>query len=178
MQTFLPFPDFEESAYALDPRRLGKQRVENLQIMQALFGMNLITSVKVTTDEIGVPYKDSWNLVELPKSMWKVEPAKLGWQNHPAVKMWRGHEWTLLNYQKAICADWTENLAYKDTCFEKTLFLYFACYKGEDDTTPPPWLGDEKFHISHQSNLLRKDPQYYTKHFPGVPDNLPYVWPV
>ena len=36
MQTFLPYPDFERSARALDPRRLGKQRVEVLQICNAL----------------------------------------------------------------------------------------------------------------------------------------------
>ncbi len=36
MQTFLPYPDFRESAAALDTSRLGKQRVEALQILRAL----------------------------------------------------------------------------------------------------------------------------------------------
>ena len=36
MQTFLPFPDFQQSAAALDRVRLGKQRVESLQILRAL----------------------------------------------------------------------------------------------------------------------------------------------
>ncbi|MDQ0822542.1 hypothetical protein QFZ69_003421 [Arthrobacter sp. V1I7] len=36
MQTFLPFPDFQQSAAALDRVRLGKQRVEALQILRAL----------------------------------------------------------------------------------------------------------------------------------------------
>lgn len=36
MQTFLPYADFTESARVLDNKRLGKQRVENLQIMIAL----------------------------------------------------------------------------------------------------------------------------------------------
>lgn len=36
MQTFLPYPDFKKSAAVLDPRRLGKQRVEAFQIMRAL----------------------------------------------------------------------------------------------------------------------------------------------
>ncbi|MDY0909480.1 MSMEG_6728 family protein [Microbacterium sp. CFBP9034] len=35
MQTFLPFPSFRESAAALDPLRLGKQRVETLQLLRA-----------------------------------------------------------------------------------------------------------------------------------------------
>lgn len=36
MQTFLPYPDFRASAEVLDDRRLGKQRVETLQVMRAL----------------------------------------------------------------------------------------------------------------------------------------------
>ncbi|WP_018773879.1 MSMEG_6728 family protein [Arthrobacter sp. 131MFCol6.1] len=36
MQTFLPFPDFQQSAAVLDRVRLGKQRVEALQILRAL----------------------------------------------------------------------------------------------------------------------------------------------
>jgi Pyrimidine dimer DNA glycosylase len=36
MQTFLPYPDFVACARVLDSRRLGKQRVEALQILRAL----------------------------------------------------------------------------------------------------------------------------------------------
>lgn len=36
MQTFLPLPDFAETAAVLDRQRLGKQRVENLQIAKTL----------------------------------------------------------------------------------------------------------------------------------------------
>jgi hypothetical protein len=36
LQTFLPYPDFAASAQALDQRRLGKQRVEALQVLRAL----------------------------------------------------------------------------------------------------------------------------------------------
>jgi hypothetical protein len=35
MQTFLPFPGFADCAASLEPRRLGKQRVEVLQIVRA-----------------------------------------------------------------------------------------------------------------------------------------------
>lgn len=38
MQTFLPYPDFEHSARCLDDRRLGKQRVEAMQILNVLEG--------------------------------------------------------------------------------------------------------------------------------------------
>jgi hypothetical protein len=36
MQTFVPYSDFTASAKVLDRQRLGKQRVENLQILNAL----------------------------------------------------------------------------------------------------------------------------------------------
>ena len=36
MQTFLPHADFARSAEVLDPRRLGKQRVETLQVLRSL----------------------------------------------------------------------------------------------------------------------------------------------
>jgi hypothetical protein len=36
MQTFLPYRSFESSARVLDRQRLGKQRVETMQIMNAL----------------------------------------------------------------------------------------------------------------------------------------------
>lgn len=38
MQTFLPYKDFQKCAECLDYRRLGKQRVETLQILRTLNG--------------------------------------------------------------------------------------------------------------------------------------------
>lgn len=38
MQTFLPCPSFHETAKVLDSKRLGKQRVEALQIHNTLIG--------------------------------------------------------------------------------------------------------------------------------------------
>lgn len=39
MQTFLPYQDFSLTAKCLDYKRLGKQRVECLQILKALCGL-------------------------------------------------------------------------------------------------------------------------------------------
>jgi hypothetical protein len=45
----------------------------------------------------------------------------------------------------------------------------------------PSWVGDEALHLSHRSNLLAKDPEFYrgrlTELFGPEPDDLPYVWP-
>lgn len=40
MQTFLPFADFEQSAACLDMKRLGNQRKESLQILNALHNLS------------------------------------------------------------------------------------------------------------------------------------------
>ena len=90
MQTFLPYKDFRQSARVLDRQRLGKQRVEVMQIMAAL------VKLQVHTDT-----------------------ANIAWGNHPATKMWKGYEATLLGYQQAMCEEWVRR-GYKDTCLEKT----------------------------------------------------------
>jgi len=62
MQTFLPFADFRESAAALDTSRLGKQRVEALQVLRALV---------------------------IPEYGWQSHPAVRMWMGHvPALTMY------------------------------------------------------------------------------------------
>lgn len=118
----------------LDMRRLGKQRVEVMQILKALC-------------EGG------------------------GWSNHPAVKMWEGCESYLAGYGMAICGEWRDR-GYKDTCLEK-ISIYF-----DPLSFPKPfWYGDEDFHASHRSNLLRKDPEHYGQFGWTEPHDLEYVWP-
>ena len=102
-----------------------------------------------------------------------------GWATHPAVKMWGGHGGALIRYQRAIVDEWLGR-GYRDTCWEKTLdawHLTFGELEGPSAYTDPPWVGDESFHRAHQSNLIRKDPEHYGPLFPGVPDDLPYIWP-
>ena len=97
-----------------------------------------------------------------------------GWPNHPASKMWCGYEHHLALYAlaglDALLIRGRNYLKHRRS-FEDYLTEY-------SNTGPPPWLGDKEFHLSHQSNLVRKDPDYYRRFFPNVPDDLPYVWPV
>lgn len=145
MQTFLPYPDFSRSARVLDNKRLGKQRVEVLQILNVL-----------------------------------LKPGgKSGWRNHPAVRMWRGYEHRLHTYGLAVCREWTGR-GYKDTCYDKMTDMMYEWGHPlpAPDKISPPWLGDESFHASHRSNLLRKDPVWYGRFGWTEPHDLPYVWPV
>ncbi len=97
-----------------------------------------------------------------------------GWANHPATKMWRKNIGSLCKYWEAVIYEW-KSREYKDnTLLELQRIIYQYSI---NDVTPPSWLGDPMFHLSHQSNLLRKDRDHYIKYF-NVPDNLEYVWPV
>lgn len=149
MQTFLPFPSFDASAVALDVRRLGKQRVEAVQVLRGL-----------------------------------IVPG-YGWRRHPAVRMWAGYEEALVRYGLEICGVWTAE-GRADTCSVTLLQDFGVWQPGRAPRTQeqlaadgdlPPWLGAPDFHRSHQSALVRKDPAFYRELFPGVPDDLPYVWP-
>jgi hypothetical protein len=132
VQTFLPYPDFTKTAKCLDYKRLGKQRVECKQILNALYGYST------------------------------------GWTNHPATKMWRGHEVALQHYANTIIQEWI-NRGYNNTM---PLYDFHA-----HDIILPLWLGQEDFHASHRSNLLRKDWVYYSRFDWKEPLTLPYVWP-
>lgn len=143
MQTFLPYPDFQESAACLDYRRLGKQRVEVKQLLLAL-----------------------------GYSIGPHEPRTSAWSNHPAARMWRGYEVALCEYGYDICVEWRKR-GYQDTLLPQFLKMELSTR-----LVYPPWFGDEAFHRSHQSNLIRKDWDYYHPYWPDVPGNLEYIWPV
>lgn len=133
MQTFLPYPSFKKSFRCLDYKRLGKQRVEAMQILRALNDPNY------------------------------------GWQNHPAVKMWRGYEDSLKLYMNLCIDEWVSR-GYNNNMV-----------KGEIEAPVlefPPWLGDDTFHSSHRSNLIRKDAEHYLQYGWTEPDDLEYVWPI
>jgi hypothetical protein len=149
MQTFVPYADFEASARALDPKRLGKQRVEVIQIVRALT----------------VP--------------------GYAWSQHPAVLMWKGYEEALGRYGITMCEVWLE-LGFGDTC-AATIAADLAAFgipeiRSEAELAAagalPPWLFDGTVQESHQSSLVRKDPEFYRKLFPDVRPDIDYVWPV
>ena len=110
MQTFLPNSDFKTSVKCLDNMRLGKQRVEAMQILNALlYGK--------------------------------------GWVNHPATKMWKGYEPALMYYHDLAIQEWVCR-GFNNTMTEYEPDVLTIIY--------PPWFGNEDFHKSHQSNLMRK----------------------
>lgn len=91
MQTFLPYKNFEKSAQVLDWRRLGKQRVE---------GMQIINAIEQKPRKDGKPYK--------------------GWVNHPCSVMWKPYVPALKHYTNIIITEWinrgyNNNMEFYDT---------------------------------------------------------------
>lgn len=136
MQTFLPYADFKRSAKCLDYKRLGKQRVEAMQIYVMVSGQR----------------------------------TEGGWINHPATNMWRGYPEALGLYLNACIDEWISR-GYSNS-IEKIKI------DNEKEVKMPPWLGDERVHASHRSNLLRKDAYYYDQFGWVEGPGLPYFWPV
>lgn len=139
MQTFIIDHDIPKSMKLLDYRRLGKQRVEAIQIARLC--------------------------LKLDDNHWK---------HHPTVKMWKGYESYLIKIYLVECLrEWFKR-GYKNN---KCLDYYIDLEKlvRNRDIVKPPWITDE-FVKSHQSNLIRKKPEFYKPKFPNVPDNLPYIW--
>lgn len=82
MQTFLPYADFAQSAKCLDMKRLGKQRVEVLQLLNSLTGKT--------------------------KGGWVNHPAREMWRGYEQALVEYGlvicNEWTSRGY-KDTCYD-------------------------------------------------------------------------
>jgi hypothetical protein len=101
-----------------------------------------------------------------------------GWKNHPATRMWRGYVPALTKYGLVMTDAWID-AGFADTVRPQLIeFAPEVDELSEYDLEKPPWFGDEALHLSHRSNLIRKNPEHYEPLFPGTPHDLPYVWPV
>ena len=149
MQTFLPHADFERSARSLDRKRLGKQRVEAIQVVRAV----------------------TW-----PNYGWRNHPAALMWRGFEEALGRYGFTccdvWTELGFGDTCALTIATDLRAAGIADVRTQSELAAA------GALPPWLGDDALHLSHRSALVRKDPDHYRPQFPDVPDDLPYVWPV
>lgn len=148
MQTFLPFPDFEESLRALDVKRLGKQRVECLQVVRGLV---------------------------VPGYGWRNHPCVHMWRGRlealGSYALTCCEVWVEEGRADTCAATIRADLAGAGVTEVRDQAALAAA--GE----LPGWLGDEDFHRSHRSSLLAKDPDHYGPLFGDTPTDLPYVWP-
>jgi len=108
-----------------------------------------------------LPYSDYFKSMEcldysrLGNQVWRegIILIRGGWENHPASKMWKGYEYHLglylLSGLKILRI--RNKKEYNNVEFNiRNEMLRF------ENTGAPKWLGNENFHASHRSNLLRK----------------------
>ena len=131
MNTFLPFSSFKKSAKCLDYRRLGKQRVECMQLLMAL-------------------------LTGEPKRI-RNHPACKMWENHTYAlylySMDVCNEWISRGYKDSVKQK-IENI------YERLIANQVFVFDIKNlSSEMPPWLGNRTFHSAYRSNLLRKDPK-------------------
>jgi len=149
VQTFLPYPDFAATAATLDPRRLGKQRVEAIQILRGLVR---------------------------PGYAWRHHPAVKMWAGYEEALVRYGLEICAVWHAAGRADTCAETLVADLTAACGPMRVRGQpdlAAAGE----LPPWLGDEALHRSHRASLVRKDPDFYRPIFGDLPDDLPYVWP-
>jgi hypothetical protein len=149
MQTFLPYPDFLASARTLDQKRLGKQRVETIQVLRGL-----------TRPDYG----------------WRNHPAVKMWAGYEEALTRYGLDvcavWCEPGRADTCAATMVTDLT--AACGLTTVRTQAELASAGE---LPPWLGREDLHRSHRSSLLRKDPGHYGPQFGDVPPDLEYVWP-
>src|SRR5947209_1013607 len=149
MQTFLPVADFEGSARLLDSPRLGKQRVETLQILRAL---------------------------ELPDYGWANHPAVTMWRGRtPAlaayglamVRVWR--ERGFADSTQALIAEFAPEVADLPQAELADAGL-LPSWVGDEALH----RSHRSNLIAKQPEFYRPR---FTELFGPEPDDLPYVWP-
>ncbi|MGE6736169.1 MSMEG_6728 family protein, partial [Streptomyces sp. NPDC059900] len=133
MQTFLPYSGFTRSAAVLDQARLGKQRVEALQVLRGL---------------------------TVPGYGWRHHPAVRMWTGYEEALVRYGLDicatWVAEGRTDTCAAtlvsDYTRHRPDSAVRTREQL---------ADAGELPPWLGDRAFHRSHRSALVRKAPEFY-----------------
>jgi len=107
---------------------------------------------------------EAWNIlgvVQYPNAL-------SGWVQDPAILMWLGYPGALKIYLRVVILEWASR------GYPNSVPIPLLC--GESIAWPP-WLGDERLHSSHRSNLLRRNIQHYSQfNWPETPDNM-YFWP-
>lgn len=89
-----------------------------------------------------------------------------GWLNHPCTVMWKNHIPALKLYMNISITEWIER------GFKNTMGLEEI----NEEIVLPPFIGNERFHSSHRANLLKKEPDFYSKYQWTENPQDPYVW--
>lgn len=90
-----------------------------------------------------------------------------GWLNHPCTVMWKNYVSALKMYMNHAITEWIDR-GFKNTMEYEIL--------SKEEIIIPSFIGNEKFHSSHRANLLKKEPDFYSKYQWSENPQDPYVW--
>jgi len=114
--------------------------------------------------------KRAWKQVVEAKQILDILAGKtIGWKTHPAVLMWKSYETALTQYYNIF---WSYCVKIHKIKTKKTTLL-----PESKNIIMPFWFGEEQFHSSHRSNLLRKNFEFYSQYGWQEPSDKLYVWP-
>jgi hypothetical protein len=148
MQTFLPYASFIKSAQCLDDKRLGKQRVECLQILKAIKDVNY---------------------------GWRNHPATKMWTDYPhALEMYMNaciDEWVARGFKNTMekanapsfaeLPNWIGNAelhaSHRSNLLRKDTNFYKQYNWKEDDSMPYYWCGYSKQDKLNYAHLIVKE---------------------
>jgi hypothetical protein len=125
-------------------------------------------SLKVLDDKrLGKQRVETYQIISVITGRPKLDgtPYK-GWLNHPCSVMWRNYVPLLKEYLNASIDEWVSR-GFKNTMDKEDVDTVLDY---------PTWFGNEKFHNSHKSNLLKKDFEFYSQYRWNVDPSDPYVW--
>lgn len=147
MQTFLPYADFVATAKVLDAKRLGKQRVETIQVLRGL---------------VVAGYG------------WRHHPAVKMWRGYEEALVRYGLDmvdvWTATGRADTTAATLLADLGTRaEVRTQEALAL-----AGE---LPPWLGDPAVHHSHQSALLRKDPGFYRPLFGPDVPDDLPYVWP-
>jgi hypothetical protein len=149
MQTFLPVADFDESARLLDSPRLGKQRVETLQVLRAL---------------------------ELPDYGWASHPVVRMWRGRTPALVLYGRamvrEWRARGFADTtdtLIAEFAPEFA-SSSQHELAAAGLLPSWIGDEELH----RSHRSNLLAKDAGFYRPA---FAERFPGEPDDLPYKWP-
>lgn len=176
LNTFLTFPDFKKSAASLDRKRLGKQRVEALQVLNLVMSLQYL-GTHYSNPLLSDPYGwERWRHQVI--SRYKSDPGKpqlrpsnsrmlnqidntsdtteikIGFATHPVILMWLGHPESLQMYINAHIDEWVAR------GYNNNMKRY-----PDIEVLAPKWVFDPELHRTHRINLFYKEFVEYQKRF-------------
>ena len=152
MQTFVTRFGDGHTSHDLDSPRLGKQRLEALQILKVLTGES---------------------------TAWQHHPAVNMWRGYEMALCSYGSVMCLEWFQRGYKDTLAEEFALRQPKIRTGWSLdRGAGPELECEYRKPPWRWNTNVLISHRSNLIRKMPDRYAAMYPDQKAGLPYLWPI